>query len=367
MVITRRRFVLKNLAIVLVCIIVLISNTSCQAAIGGSGVGDPYHPELGNGGYDVDHYDIALRIDPLSNFINADVMIEATATERLRSFNLDFGTLSVVSLKVNGTPASFSQDDNEITVTPSKPLSAGRPFRVNIEYEGNPEPIDSLVLHSPVGWFHSQDGTINVVNWPDGAGSWLPGNHHPSDKATFHFEISVPDPWVVVAPGSEQELKEVNGEKHYVFEMDVPMASVSAVLYVDDYNESVIPGPATYAGWLWENRGESSEEMDRVAKNYQSLYEGLTRPSVQIGVPPDEIITDAIYGGAGLLLHSLRREVGDEAFFNILREYLSRYQYLNATTSDFIDIAEEISGRDLKPFFDSWLYEVELPPVLGSE
>jgi len=140
--------------------------------------------------------------------------------------------------------------------------------------------------------------------------------------------------------------------------------SVTPSLFEDSW---LAEGPATYAEWLWENRGESSENMDRIAKNHESFYEIVSHPSVQIGVPPDEISTDAIYTGAGLLLHSLRREVGDEAFFKILREYLSRYQYSNATTSDFIDIAEEISGRDLKPFFDSWLYEVELPPVLGTE
>lgn len=475
MAIIPQRFARSTLATILVSIGVVISITSCQAVIGDSGFGDPYHPELGNGGYNVDHYDIVLRIDPPSNFIDADVTIEATATERLRSFNLDFGALRVVSLEVDGAPASFSQEGNEISVTPGRPLSTGRPFTVSIEYEGRPEPIDSFVLHSPVGWFHSEDGTINVFSWPDGAGSWLPGNHHPSDKATFRFKISVPDPWVVVAPGSERDFQEQNGEKHYVFEMTEPMSSVSAVLYVDDYDVSVFQGPAgvqittyvppdapkavsdnfhelpammeyfeglfgkypfkqytiviadpavalcegiasanadqtisahcpsslstsrsilahemthqwfgisatpamykdswlaegpaTYAGWMWQNRGESAEEMDRVVKKQRSYYEGIPRASVPIGVPPDYIISDAIYTGAGILLHSLRREVGDEAFFSILREYLSRYQYSNATTADFIDVAEEISGRDLNHFFDNWLYENELPPVPGT-
>ena len=57
----------------------------------------------------------------------------------------------------------------------------------------------------------------------------------------------------------------------------------------------------------------------------------------------------------------------DEVFFDILRTYYDRYQYGNATTRDFIAIAEELSGEDLEAFFQDWLFAGQMPaiPELG--
>ena len=65
---------------------------------GADGLGDRLYPQLGNGGYDVLHYDISLRFTPEKNHIAATTVITATATEDLSSFNLDLYGLSVESL-----------------------------------------------------------------------------------------------------------------------------------------------------------------------------------------------------------------------------------------------------------------------------
>jgi aminopeptidase N len=67
--------------------------------------------------------------------------------------------------------------------------------------------------------------------------------------------------------------------------------------------------------------------------------------------------------GGALLLHALRLRIGEEAFFETLRTSLGRYQYGSATTSDFIEVAEDVSGDDLQSFFDAWLSQVEPPPL----
>jgi aminopeptidase N len=116
-------------------------------------------------------------------------------------------------------------------------------------------------------------------------------------------------------------------------------------------------GPATYAEWLWQARGESQKYLDGVIGSYYQVYIA----SAPIGSPTaDTLLSDPVYWSGGLLLHSLRREVGDEVFFDILRTYLSRHQYSVAATSDFRDLAEVISGRDLDAFFDGWLLETEI-------
>jgi aminopeptidase N len=65
---------------------------------------------------------------------------------------------------------------------------------------------------------------------------------------------------------------------------------------------------------------------------------------------PDDLYTASSYTGGALVLQGLRLEVGDETFFDILRTYAERYKYGNAGTTEFIAIAEEVSGKDLKTF-----------------
>jgi aminopeptidase N len=64
-----------------------------------------------------------------------------------------------------------------------------------------------------------------------------------------------------------------------------------------------------------------------------------------------------VYDKGSWILHMIRGIVGDEAFFQILRAYADdvRWRYGSATTEDFREICETISGRDFKAFFDQWL------------
>jgi aminopeptidase N len=64
-----------------------------------------------------------------------------------------------------------------------------------------------------------------------------------------------------------------------------------------------------------------------------------------------------------LVLHALRTEVGDEAFFEILVEYADLYRDSNVTTEDFVAVAENVSGADLDAFFDEWLYGESIPEL----
>jgi aminopeptidase N len=70
-----------------------------------------------------------------------------------------------------------------------------------------------------------------------------------------------------------------------------------------------------------------------------------------------------VYDRGALTLHALRLRVGDEAFFTILRTWTARFHNGNATTEDFIALAEEISGEQLNDFFDAWLFSPALPAL----
>ena len=69
---------------------------------GSDGVGDPYYPQDGNGGYDVGHYDLAIDYHPSTHALEGVARITATATQDLSRFNLDLDGLTVRSIKRAG-------------------------------------------------------------------------------------------------------------------------------------------------------------------------------------------------------------------------------------------------------------------------
>lgn len=77
--------------------------------------------------------------------------------------------------------------------------------------------------------------------------------------------------------------------------------------------------------------------------------------------PPLDWMYFVSYTGGALALHTLRMEVGDDVFFEILPTFFQRFQNVPVTTEDFIATAEEVSGRDLSDWADTWLYSNEIP------
>jgi aminopeptidase N len=78
------------------------------------------------------------------------------------------------------------------------------------------------------------------------------------------------------------------------------------------------------------------------------------------------------YQKGSWVLHMLRHEVGDTTFRKILQSYYNKYKGSNADTRDFEKVAETISGKDLKWFFDQWLYrggvpELEIKTDIGKD
>jgi aminopeptidase N len=209
---------------------------------GAPGMGDPYYPKLGNGGYDVQSYTIALDVDPTANTVTGSTTITANATESLLSFNLDFRGLTLDSVTVNGENAKTSRTGDELKVTPAETLEADKPFTAVVTYHGTPGTITSGGL-TGMGWSHGQSGAINVWGEPDAASSWFPNNNHPRDKATYRFEITVPDPWMVAATGSLKETTQNGDKTTFVWEMDQPMATYLASINIDQYELATQTGP----------------------------------------------------------------------------------------------------------------------------
>lgn len=126
-------------------------------------------------------------------------------------------------------------------------------------------------------------------------------------------------------------------------------------------------GFASYAQILWvaHTQGEDAAEAKlrnwyAVISNPVNVVNGVTPPG-QPGA--NNLFNGGVYLRGGWTVHALRMEVGDDAFFEILRTYTERYRYANATTDEFIALAEEVSGMELGTLLNNWLYDSVVPDV----
>jgi len=127
---------------------------------------------------------------------------------------------------------------------------------------------------------------------------------------------------------------------------------------------------ATYAQGLWTEHTQGRDALDNwIEEVYGFVLENREHMSPPGEPRADELFNPGVYYWGALGLHALRLEVGDEAFFQILKTYHDKYKGSNATTADFIAVAEEVSGQELSAFFESWLYSKDLAPIpaLGLE
>src|SRR6185369_927649 len=169
--------------------------TSADPNAGASGLGDSLYPGFGNGGYDVQSYLLDITVhDVATSELSAITTIEAKATQQLNSFNLDFVGFEISGITVNDTAADFKRSGQELTITPSSPLANNETFTVKVEYEGQPEQMQSVALPFQTGWVTYEKG-IFVLSEPDGSASYFPVNDHPLDKANYTFIVTVPKPW----------------------------------------------------------------------------------------------------------------------------------------------------------------------------
>ncbi|TNH21285.1 M1 family metallopeptidase [Micromonospora orduensis] len=431
---------------------------------GAAGVGDGYFPSYGNGGYDVGRYTVKVRYDPAKDRLSGTVTVQATATADLSTFNLDLAGLTVERVTVDGAPATHRRDRNELVVKPAAGLINGNGFVAEITYAGVPKPLRNEMLGDG-GFLHTSDGAI-ALGQPESASTWFPVNDHPSDKASYDFEITVPDGLTAVSNGVPGGRTSKDGWTTWKWSEKSPMASYLSTLVIGkfrvttgehkgrpvysavttklakgaadasiaqtvtiaDYLESVFgpypfdayggvvvsdsrigyaletqsrpvysggffrqgentevvahelahqwfgdsvalakwediwlnEGFATYAEWLWaEHTGEYTAKEafdDRYARMSASVWKTPPgRPGVK------ELFSESVYERGGMTLHALRVAVGDKAFFEIVKAWAADKRNGTATTAEFVALAERVSGKQLDPLFDAWLYGTRKP------
>jgi aminopeptidase N len=196
---------------------------------GAAGIGDPYWPTDGNGGYDVEHYDLRLSYEPATDVLSGVATLTATATQDLSRLNLDLDGLTVESVRVDRVTATWTRSADELQITPTVPLVANQRFSVMIGYRGVPVPVDDEFGVS--GFLTTPDGAV-IVGQPHVADTWFPANDHPADKATYRIAVTVPQTLQAVANGASVAKSLRGGKRTWTWSVNRPMASYLATLAI---------------------------------------------------------------------------------------------------------------------------------------
>ncbi|MCH8223792.1 MAG: M1 family metallopeptidase [Chloroflexi bacterium] len=204
---------------------------------GAAQLDNPVFPSLGNGGYDVSHYDLDLDIDPGANTLDGVATMTVIATANLLAFNFDFAGPAVSAVEVNDEPAAFTREGLELTIEPANVIPDGSEFTVRIIYGGTPELL--LLPDFPIAMGWTPFGESVMVH---GFGlAWFPINQTPSDKATYTMRITVPQSLTATATGELTAAIRSGDTSTYVWEVTVPVGGVAFAVSNSELDS--IPGP----------------------------------------------------------------------------------------------------------------------------
>lgn len=301
---------------------------------------DAMFPNVGNGGYDALDYDVNIAWTPngtqsgtfIAGTVAATSTMTARAAEPLRSFSLDFEGLTVDSVLVNGTPATWERDVDasaikyKLIVTPAIPVSGE--FTVTVAYHGEPSSHTDLDGSSE-GWNRTTDGAT-MLGQPIGNMAGYPHNNTPADKATYTFTIDIPTTLNNVAgtaPGAGAAVS--NGElisktpsadgtrTTWVWDQTVPMASELAVVSIGKYDviesQVELSDGSTIPAWSFLDSALSTANKTTVTNRVAQLGTIIRNLEKTYGPYPGKssgVIVDTVPSGINYAL-----ETQDRSFF----------------------------------------------------
>lgn len=137
-------------------------------------------------------------------------------------------------------------------------------------------------------------------------------------------------------------------------------------------NLTLNEGFANYSEYLWMEHKYGKDladhhRMEEMNGYLQSAYGGM-HDLINFKYADREQMFDAhSYNKGGLILHMLRRYLGDEVFFTSLKNYLNQHAYTDVEAHELRMAFEETSGEDLNWFFNQWFFSAGHPKITVSQ
>lgn len=134
-------------------------------------------------------------------------------------------------------------------------------------------------------------------------------------------------------------------------------------------NLTMNEGFANYSEYLWLEHKYGRDEADQHEYEEQQgyIFSAMDggHPLINYGYVNREDMFDAhSYNKGGAVLHMLRQEVGDEAFWAALHYYLTKNQYTEVEADELRLAFEDVTGRDLHWFWNQWYFDNGHPSLV---
>lgn len=126
---------------------------------------------------------------------------------------------------------------------------------------------------------------------------------------------------------------------------------------------------ATYGEYLWfeheHGRYEADNHHAEDGRKYRDENSYKQEKMIRTDYnSPMDMFDNHSYAKGGLILHMLRKTVGDEAFFAGLSKYLKDNAYKSVEMANLRLAMEEVCGLDLSRFFKQWFYREGHPNLI---
>ncbi len=124
-------------------------------------------------------------------------------------------------------------------------------------------------------------------------------------------------------------------------------------------------GFATYFETLWEEHHYGADEaaysLWQRRNNWMNSARLYPVPIVTRSFTDSVEYAGNTYGKASWVLHMLREQLGDAAFYRAMKHYLETYRGQNVVSADLAKAIEEATATNMDRFFDQWIYGAGAP------
>ena len=125
-------------------------------------------------------------------------------------------------------------------------------------------------------------------------------------------------------------------------------------------------GFACYAEWLWSEASGGPVSDVLAATHWQRLAD-QPQDLVLVDPGPERMFDDRVYKRGALALHALRREVGDDAFFDLVRSWVERHRHGTVTSDDLLELVATRVGAPAEAVLRNWIEREPLPTLKPAE
>jgi aminopeptidase N len=200
-------------------------------------VEDPYYPARSNPEIDTLHDNLALRWN--GAVLTGSATIRFAATRNTDTVRLDLiKALHVSDVTLDGTEISWSHHNFGL-VLETGPLAKGSRHTFLIDYSGIPHTVKAPTHRGDfgegLGWTLDADGNVYTFQEPYGAYTWYPVNDHPSDKAHYDAQITVPVGDTAVFNGTMVSAKRAEKTTTFTWHGGRPLASYLTTIAIGPY------------------------------------------------------------------------------------------------------------------------------------